>query len=498
MKKYRYEVILFIVNIIYMILELVASRVLSPYFGNSNFVWTSVIGIILLSSSIGNYIGGVIADKKELNKKLKMILLVSFVFVIIIPFLQNSIISNIAKIISDIRIGAILSTIILFFAPSLFFGTLTPIILKLKLDSLDTVGIISGKIYATATIGGIIGTFLGGFFLVPNFGSVQILFVLAIILFLLIPIVDFKLDIKAVIIGCIIIGICLFIMIFNINQNQTNGTAILNGEQGKFVSYDTQYGRVLIYNQMRDDDLVRVLNIDSGYESACFVDESKYTDLVFEYTQYYDLMFKANKEIKDTLLIGGAGYSYPKHFISKNLDKNMDVVEIDGEITKIAKEYFGLDKLIDEYNLEETKRLNLITDDGRTYLNKNTKKYDAILNDAFSGSSPAETLTTNEAIQKIKASLNEGGLYLTNIISSLEGINSKFLRAEVNTLRQNFKNVYVIPCNYDDNFEIVQNNMVIATDTDIKLDGVYDLKIEQNEIVLTDEFCPVDTLIPKR
>lgn len=49
MKKYRIEIILFVVEAICMILELVASRILSPYFGSSNLVWTSVIGIILAS-----------------------------------------------------------------------------------------------------------------------------------------------------------------------------------------------------------------------------------------------------------------------------------------------------------------------------------------------------------------------------------------------------------------------------------------------------------------
>ena len=63
MKKYKYEIIIFLLGAIYMILELVCSRVLAPYFGTSNLVWTSVIGIILLSSSVGNYIGGFIADK---------------------------------------------------------------------------------------------------------------------------------------------------------------------------------------------------------------------------------------------------------------------------------------------------------------------------------------------------------------------------------------------------------------------------------------------------
>lgn len=175
----------------------------------------------------------------------------------------------------------------------------------------------------------------------------------------------------------------------------------------------------------------------------------------------------------------------------------MDVVEIDGEITEIAKQYFYLNDLINEYNLEDTKRLNLITDDGRIYLNNNKKQYDAILNDSFSGMTPAKTLTTYENVINVKKGLTDKGLYLTNIISSLEGENSKFLRAEVNTLKKVFKNVYIIPCNDTDKYS-VENIMVIATDDDIYYENAYDLKIDEDEILLTDNYCPIDTLIPKR
>ena len=235
------------------------------------------------------------------------------------------------------------------------------------------------------------------------------------------------------------------------------------------------------------------MSIDKGNESATYVDNEKCYDLVYEYTKYYDLMFKSSNNIKDVLMIGGAGYSYPKHYISKYLDKNMDVVEIDGKVTEIAKEYFYLDKLIEEFDLERNNRLNLITEDGRTYLNKNIKKNDAILNDAFAGESPAETLTTKEAVEKIYSSLNENGVYLTNIISSIEGENSKFIKAEINTLKQVFKNVYVVPCNNIKNLEEKQNNMVIATDDELDIENIVEVDTN-NIIILTDNYCPVDSL----
>lgn len=496
-QKFKFEIIVFIIESICMTLELIASRVLAPYFGNSNIVWTSVIGIILLSSSLGNYFGGRIADKGDNEKNLKKIIMVASFFILLIPIVYENLLKLFSLVISDIKFGAIISTITLFFAPSLLLGLIIPIVLKIKLKNLEDTGKTAGKIYAISTIGGIFGTFLSGFVLIPNFGSVQILFVLSVILLVLSLFVYMKFD-KAIIIltvFMILIDSILFIVYYKVNIEK--GKKVLNGDMNEIVSFDTQYGRVLIYNTYYNGEPVRMLNIDSGYESATFLDENKRNELVFKYTQYYDLMFKSKGEVEKVLLIGGAGYSYPKYFISHYENKNMDVVEIDGDITKLARKYFYLDKLIEDYNLEENKRLNLITEDGRTYLNNNTKKYDAILNDAFSGETPAKTLTTLETIKKIKSSLNNNGLYLTNIISSLEGDKSKFVKAEVNTLKKVFKNVYVIPCSEGENLnkEIRQNIMVIATDDNLEFNNVYDLEISSDEIILTDDYCPIDTLI---
>ena len=496
-KKNRFKFIVFFIDAIGMILELVASRILSPYFGNSNVVWTSIIGIILLSGSIGNFLGGKIADEGNTEKKLKIIFLILVCFIFVIPIINEKILGIIILYISHIKLGAILGTIILFLFPSMLIGFINPIILKIELKNIESVGKTSGKLYAISTLGGIFGTFLGGFFLIPNIGSVYILFFLTIIVLLLIPIID--MNFKNIFNYFIVILTVILIIIMNVYiiKNNSNGKKVLNGNKNTYVSYDTQYGRVIIYNSTYNNENIRILNIDSGYESATYTDEDKIYDLVFKYTQNYNLMFEANKEIKNTMLIGGAGYSYPKYYISNYKDKNIDVVEIDGDITQIAKKYFYLDKLIKEYNLEENKRLNLINEDGRVYINNTQKKYDAILNDAFSGTSPAKLLTTLEAVSNIKKCLNENGVYLTNIISSLEGDNSKFIRAEVNTIKQIFKNVYVIPCDSVDDVQRIQNNMVIATDYFIDFEGVYELNLKDNEIIITDAYCPVDTLIPQ-
>ena len=505
LKKYKLETILFIVNAIYMILELIAQRILSPYFGSTNIVWTSVIGIILLSTSVGNYLGGIIADKSKennlrLEKNICINLIISGLLVLIIPIVQRYLITTIVSFIPEIKVGAIMATLLLFFVPAMFIGMLSPIIIKLKMNKLEDVGKTSGKIYAIATLGSIIGTFLGGFVLVPNFGSNEILFVLSAVMFLLILLLlenipnKEKIQLIIIVTSIILIDIICFFGFYN--QNQKNAELVKTGKTGVFVNYDTQYGKVTIYNTDDDRGKIRHLNIDKGHESATFTENDKIYDLVYEYTKYYDLMFKSSNQIKDVLMIGGAGYSYPKYYISHFEERNMDVVEIDGKITQIANEYFFLDKLKKDFNLENNKRLRFIEQDGRIYLNQNQKKYDAILNDSFSGDTPAKTLTTDEAIEKIYNSLNENGVYLTNIISALDGEEAKFIKAEVKTLKKHFKNVYVIPCNYKNDKYVVQNNMVISTDETIYFEdsAVVDC---YDDNVLTDNYCPVETIIPQ-
>lgn len=495
MKKYRFEIIIFIVDAIVMILELIASRLLSPYFWNSNIVWTSVIGIILLSSSLWSYLGWLIADRRNKEKSLKIILIVTSLVVFIIPFVQWFVLSSISNDIPSIKLWAILSTIFLFFIPSFCMGTINPIVLKLKLESLHTAWKTAGKISAIWTIWAIIGTFLWWFVLVPNFGSNNIIFVLTIILLLTILLVNCNIKEKSNIFVIImaIISYCSFVWFSSWNLGKED--YILSWIKNTVISHDTEYWSVRIYNSSKNWENIRILNIDGWFESATFTDEGRRYDLVFDYTKYYDEMFEANIDVNDVLLIWWWGYSYPKYYISHFKWKKMDVVEIDGKITDIAKKYFYLDNLIQEFDLMNNKRLNLINEDGRTYLNNNKKLYDAILNDAFAGDNPAKTLTTLENIKNIKKSLRENGLYLTNIISSLEWNKSKFLRAEVNTLKKVFNNVYIIPCRSDEDLYNSQNVMVIASDDDLEFNNTYDLILNENEVVITDDYCPIDSLI---
>lgn len=247
----------------------------------------------------------------------------------------------------------------------------------------------------------------------------------------------------------------------------------------------TKYNSVRIYDINYQDDMIRMMDINGGHQSACYMNEDKKTKLVVEYTKYYNLMFHVT-DCKQVLMIGGGGYSYPKFLVSNFPDTSIDVVEIDEGITEIAKRYMFLQEFLDTYNSNDKKRINLITADGREYLNNCDKKYDAILNDAYDGDKPIKEFLTLEFLQTLKDKLQPNGVYITNIISALEGESSKTIKNEVKTLEQVFANVFVIPCLENTNVNSITNNIVIATDKKMDFNKKYIFKDTEDRTIYKD------------
>ncbi len=483
--------ILFILNASEMILELVAARLLSPYFGNSNFVWTAIIGIILLATSLGNVIGGKIASWKKPKFWVGSLLLIASIYIAITPIFGASVLQSIKEISIGVQISSIIGSIIFFLIPSIILGTITPVIMKERIGNSKDKGKESGRITAIIAIGSLVGTFLGGFLLIPALGTKMIFALLGVII---IPVVILLRPLNSVKTKkykrSFIVMLVLSIMVSVVSIM----TIIYNDKTG-VISIDTEYGRIIIENGRYEGEDVRYYRQSGAYSSATFLDEERKFDLVFNYLKKYDLMFDF-LDVNQVAMIGGAAYQYPKYFISHFPDKKMDVIEIDPISTEIAKKYFFLDDLINLYGQE---RLGLYNDDGRIFLSNNNKKYDAILNDAFSGEVPVGTLATLEAAEIIKQQLNTDGIYMSNVLSAVEGNGGKFLRAEIKTLEKVFKHVYVIRVRENATKKDFTNWMVIATDNDkYRPEATIVVNLSDEDIILTDDYNPIDNLISTR
>ncbi|MCK7513063.1 MAG: fused MFS/spermidine synthase [Desulfobacterales bacterium] len=153
-----------------------------PYLGASVVVWTSLIGIILGSLSLGYWWGGRLADRKASCRTLSAIIMTAAVSVGILPVAKSAIFGLLEGRITNIYVGSTVASVFLFTMPSVLLGMVSPYAVKLKMKDLRHSGATVGTLYAISTVGSIAGTFLAGFALIAYFGTTNLLLALAIVL----------------------------------------------------------------------------------------------------------------------------------------------------------------------------------------------------------------------------------------------------------------------------------------------------------------------------
>ena len=235
---------------------------------------------------------------------------------------------------------------------------------------------------------------------------------------------------------------------------------------------------------------VRVMQMGGVYQSATYLDVDHMNEPVFKYYKVFDDLFAASapahRQVPSILLLGGGAFSYPKHLLYTHPTATIDVVEIDPQVVEIARKYFYLAPL--EFDFAPKKdndgndlavtqsggipRLSIKNGDGRTYLEHTQPgRYDAIINDTFTGKYAAPNLVTREAAQVAKRALSQGGVYVANIVSAQDGADVSFLRDEVATLSKVFAHVYIELAD-DETFGGEDNYIVLASDEKLNVDDI--------------------------
>jgi len=172
---------LFVTGGAIMMLELVGTRIIAPYYGTTLYVWSSMITVTLVFLSVGYFLGGIIADKKPRFDMLYILVFLAGLYVIFIPAIGSTIL-----IVSNSfgpRLGPLTSSFILFGIPMALLGMVMPYAIKLKTDRLTTLGVTVGNLYAIATVGSFVGTILTGFILIPSWGIDRIIYLISFLLF---------------------------------------------------------------------------------------------------------------------------------------------------------------------------------------------------------------------------------------------------------------------------------------------------------------------------
>lgn len=443
------NIIVFVSGAVLMSLEIVGSRVLAPYFGNSIFVWGSLISVVLAALSVGYYWGGRLSERNPTFGRLLLLLVVPGVMIFALPFLYPTVNLWIAEADFGARANPLIVSAIYFLVPGIFLGTVSPYAIRLGATALSTVGTTAGTLYALSTCGSIFGTLFTAFYLIPALGVANIIHALGLTLLLLAlvmwPLAPARGAARRRASAVTKAAVATIVILASAGLPPTAWSV-----------YRTLYEKDSFYHHIRvnQDDEARYMYFDHTLQSAMNLNDP--TTLRLIYSRYVSLGMVFRPDAKRALIVGLGGGSVPKKWQKEFPAMEMDVAEIDAEVIQVAKKYFSF---------SEGKGMNVHAQDGRLFLTRSSHRYDVILLDAYFKDAIPFHLNTREFFTMANQKLTANGVVVINIIGAVTGPGGKITRSVAKTLRGIFPQIYMFAVRRPDNasLDTIQNVIIVAT-----------------------------------
>ncbi len=532
-----------------MMVELVGSRLVARATGSSIYTWTSLIGVVLAGVSIGNYIGGKLADRFDPSRLLPHLFLAASILaasllktdvLLASPSAGSKLVEWIQKIgkdkdnssIDDSRhpswtmpTAVFSSVFMVLFTPCFALGTISPVAAKLALERAQKAGSAIGNVYAWGAVGSIVGTFLTGFLLISLLGTKAVICAVAGLL----AIVSVCMSTSGLA-HSIWAGVLMALAIAVISPDKWQwatrmGDMLKVREQipeGEF-HFESNYYHIKVQPSGEHSGAMELVldNLIHGY-----VLDGRPRELRYDYELIYASIMERAGAIPvaedpsvaaamgskprslRTLFFGGGSYTYPRYIEASYPGSSMLVAEIDPAVTRTVQKVLFLD----ENSPVETR-----WGDARATVDQmlasGTEPFDFIFGDAFNDFSVPWHLTTFEFNEKVKRLLASDGVYMINIIDNYKY--SKFLGSYVRTAQKTFPGVAVFctasggqPSESRETFVIAMSPKPIDySDLGTRrgerfFEGslLTQEHLEQaisrsGEIVLTDDFAPIENLL---
>lgn len=433
----------FLASFATLVIELAAGRILAPYVGVSLYTWTSVIGVVLAGISAGAWAGGRIADRYPREAILGWLLFASAAAAVWTAPLVDQLGSGYA-VAEDLGLPGglvgrcILITGLAFFLPSFLLGTVSPVAVRLAVRDLRSSGRVVGNLYALSALGSILGTFATGFFLIAWMGTRTLLLAVAAVLAVASPLAGGLW--RRGRIALLAYTAALSLLALTLHRAEA-GTGLLSGAVAPPTTADGrtelfresayQTLQILPFTRADTGASVRALVLDRLVHA--YSDREDPAFLGYDYLDVFarGIAWRAAREggAVDLLVLGGGGYTLPRHVEAAYPEARIDAVEIDPEVTRVARAYLGLDP---------TSRTRIFHEDARWFVLRahGRPAYDLVLMDVFSHLTVPYHLATAEFGADLRDLLEPQGLLLVNVVDT--GASGRLLASYVRTLQRVF------------------------------------------------------------
>lgn len=406
-----------------MIVEVLGSRVIGPFFGASLYVWTSLITVTLVALAAGYWGGGILSDRcKNSTDWLYGLIGLSGVFVLLVPLIKIPVIKMVLPI--GLRLGSLVSAGLLFGPALLLLGMVSPLIVRIAVRETASVGRTVGLFSSVSTVGSFIGTVSTGFVLIAYFNVDRIFIVVGGGLLLLSVT-------YAVLYKRFWVFLPLLLLPFFIPETGAAKTKLLPGGTRVTRTFfkDSFYGNMQVLDYSYGNKRTRELVVDATIQGG--IDTSSGTS-IYGYPYFLQFIPRAiNPKGTECLVIGlGAGV-VPMWYERQGV--RADVVDIDPLVFDVARRFFA-------FNVSGQS----FVEDARYFLSRSGKRYDYVILDVFNGDNTPFHVLSKEALMIVKQRMTPGGVLGINIWGDLK-VDTYMTASIVRTLKEVFSTVDIYP-----------------------------------------------------
>ena len=410
--QYKYHnILIFITGACILALEILASRVETPYFGVSLYIWSAILATTLFFLAAGYYAGGIISATSK-RDKLEIyflcapllaslsILVACLVYPILFPVL--------GKI--NLLMGSFAGAILLLGIPLICLSAMNPMLITLSRREGQVGDAGAGRVFFISTSGSVLGVFITAFLLIPNSSnfnallSISLVLIVAVIVNIikgqgLIPLYKTRLLLASILFSFF----CVSLLVFkNHYLNQLALFQHVPKTSRVLAEYHTFIGntKVIAHIQEKTGMPQYKTLVQDGHVLNNTLPDGTSLD---SYTYILEgLAYMFSPQSRHVLVLGlGAGI-VPARMSSKG--SAVTVVELDQGVIEAAREYYNF----------KTASINLVQEDARTFVRHCPQYYDTVIVDLFHGDGIPDYLMTAEFFADIKACMTHAGTLVMN------------------------------------------------------------------------------------
>lgn len=428
---------IFLTGAIVLGLELAASRIMTPFFGVSLYVWSGILSVTLIALALGYKWGGDIAAKTSPDKLLLLYASAGGIAALWVDLCLWTY-PAMFKVLSlqHLVVGSIAACFYLLFVPLIVLSGLNPLLVALLSQGKSAGDHGAGRVFFVSTVGSVFGVFAVAYGLLQyltNYQTVALLALfsalLSIVMLLILGRRGSKLWMQSIILSVAAFGIAVLTLCGGGLERLKEVS--FNGMIWKTLAVKPSYfgGLRAVELQKPGDTNVMVL-LNDGLIQNTFsgpgISASTYS-YALEQLSYA----AGGADPKTALVLGVGGGAIPMSFDQAGIA--VDAVDINRDIVDMGREHFGF----------ETGNINIIIEDARIAVRHCTKKYDIVSVDLFHADGVPEHLVTREFFADIKSCMNKDAVMTMNTFMMEEHPEPEY--ALLRTIADVFGGVYFVP-----------------------------------------------------